>query len=800
MQFLNKVKKKLKSGTWYPLYNSFYENVRLDQKMILLESRSGQALESNILALLKELQKEAYSTFRVILSVKKNVEEDIRNKVQKYGLRVDRYVRTGSLEYYYLLGKAGFLVNDTSFPGRFVKKKGQIYLNTWHGTPLKKMGRDNMAEKVSMGNVMRNLLSADYLVFPNQFMEEKMSDAYMLPYLYKGTILHEGYPRNDVFKSQTNVENLKSEQGFSGKKLFAYLPTFRGEFDHLQEMQDFHILKDFLKCLDEGMKKDEFLLVKLHPFMKETVSFDDYTHIQEFPKQWDTYEGLNACDALITDYSSVFYDYANTGRKVILYAYDREEYMQTRGMYEDIRDYPFFYAEEKEKVLRFLHESGGEPTVDFLHRYATYEDGCGAEKICRHVFLKEVCCRTERFSRDKKENILIYGGDLNKNGVTTALCCMLEALDLDKYRYFVSFRTNSVKDHAESLERLPEKTFLYPMASEMNMDVLTAIALMGKMTFGWDFAWIRKRIERAYRREWKKHFGDSEFRHVIHYNGYEAYVTRLLQEADCKRTIWVHSDMVQELKVRKNHNYHILKEAYQKYDHVVTVSSDMVESARAIGGKGANIKVIENCHDYLGVRNRAEEEICFDAETESNVSLERLKEILSEKGDKFINIGRFSPEKGHKRLIEAFERYWENHRESYLIIIGGLGELYEETLTFAREKSSSKHIILIRSMRNPLPVLKRCDLFLLSSFYEGLGLVLLEADALGVPVMACDVKGPRGFLKKYGGILLDDSADGIYQGMELYARENICPLNVNYEETNKISVSQIEMLLDGSIQ
>ena len=62
-----------------------------------------------------------------------------------------------------------------------------------------KMGRDNRLEMVTMGNVMRNLLCADYLVFPNLFMEEKMADAYMLRGLYRGTVLHEGYPRNDVF-------------------------------------------------------------------------------------------------------------------------------------------------------------------------------------------------------------------------------------------------------------------------------------------------------------------------------------------------------------------------------------------------------------------------------------------------------------------------------------------------------------------------------------------------------------------------------------------------------------------------
>ena len=137
MGFADKAKKKLKNGSWYPLYNSFYEKTKLKKNMILLESRSGKALESNILAILKELQKDAYRKFTLVLSVHRSAEDEIRGKLRRNGIRVSRTVRTGSLSYYKALSQAGYLVNDTTFPGRFIKKDGQIYLNTWHGTPLK---------------------------------------------------------------------------------------------------------------------------------------------------------------------------------------------------------------------------------------------------------------------------------------------------------------------------------------------------------------------------------------------------------------------------------------------------------------------------------------------------------------------------------------------------------------------------------------------------------------------------------------------------------------------------------------
>lgn len=314
MSFLGKVKKKLRNGSWYPFYNTFYEKNNLDPHMILLESRSGKALESNILSLLKELCQEPYRSFTLVLSVHRDSENEIKEKLQKNSIQGVRFVRTGSVAYYHALSRAGYLVNDTSFPGRFIKKEGQIYLNTWHGTPLKKMGRDNRPEMVTMGNVQRNLLDSDYLVFPNQFMEEKMSGAYMLDSLYRGTVLREGYPRNDIFRQPANL-HLKEQVGLQGKKLLAYLPTFRGNFNALDDQGYMQTLSQNLSLWDSQLNEDEILLIKLHPFLHGLEDFSGYHHILPFPASWDTYEGLSVCDTLITDYSSVFYDYANSGKK-----------------------------------------------------------------------------------------------------------------------------------------------------------------------------------------------------------------------------------------------------------------------------------------------------------------------------------------------------------------------------------------------------------------------------------------------------------------------------------------------------
>lgn len=796
MQLMKTIKNKLGHGTWYPFYNGFYERVRLNPRMILLESRGGKALESNIFTILKELSAEPYRKFYLVLSVRKESEESVKEKLKYHNLRVNKIVRTGSVDYYYYLSRAGYLVNDTSFPGRFIKKDGQIYLNTWHGTPLKKMGRDNRSEAVTMGNVMRNLLCADYLIFPNQYMEDKMTDAYMLRELYRGTVIHEGYPRNDIFQNPGKGLELKGAEGFSGKRLIAYMPTFRGKFSQVEETGFIRSLKKSLKIWEGSLKEQEILLVKLHPFVQSQIDFKCYSRIRAFPKEWDTNEGLNACDVLITDYSSVMYDYAISRRKVIIYAYDLKKYSDCRGLYEDLSDYPFRIAETAKQVMEYLHEPLEDVPEEFLEKYATWEDGAGAEKICRQVFLGKSCCRLEHFTGDGKENILIYGGDLSQNGITTALCAMLGELDLSKYHYFISFRSEYLRDYPERLERIPDHVGIFPLASELNADLLTAIAFLVWLKTGKESRWSRNRIEKAYRREWKKHFGNCQFRNVVHYNGYETYVTSLLKVADCPRTIWVHNDMEQEIKIKQNQSFYLLRDAYRSYDRVVAVSEDILDSIYDISGRRDNVQVISNLLGYREILERAKQPVAFDSDTVSNVSLKELNRILEDCGEKFINIGRFSPEKGHRRLITAFDRYWKTHEESYLIIIGGYGPLYKDLLKFAGTKKAHAHIILLMRVSNPMPILKKCDLFLLSSFYEGLGLVLLEADALGIPVAACDVRGPRKFLREHGGMLVEDSAEGLLQAMEQYHAERMQAMHVDYEALNEESLKKCEELMD----
>lgn len=792
--FISKVKKKLKSGAWYPFYNTFYEKVPVDKKEILLVSRSGLALESNILAILKELNQPEYKNFRKVLAVQKNKKDQIQKKLERYGISVDKFVYTSEPSYYYHLSKAGWLINDTTFPGRWIKKDEQTYLNVWHGTPLKKMGQDNIEERYDTGNVMRNLLQSDYLVFPNLYMEEKMSGAYNLKELYQGTVLHEGYPRNCIFFSPEKGAELKKALGYSGIQLSVYMPTFRGLANAVDEDKHIKLIKTYLNRIDTQLTDSQILLVKLHPFVQSQLTMDSYRHIRPFPEGYDTYDVLNACDVLITDYSSVMYDFAVTGRRTLLFAYDLEDYRGHRGMYEDISSYPFPLVRTPEELIRELNSDSGHPDDAFLQKYCTFEREEATRNLCQHVLLGKKVCKSISMPGTPKKKVLIYTGSLLPNGITTAFYSLIHHLDPSSCEYYIVFRTHSIKDHPEKLNNIPEGYHFYPLATEMNLDFLTAAAQILYMNWGFTAFGIGKRLEHAYKREWKKHFGCVSFDHAVHYDGYGNYMIALFGAAPCTKSIWAHNDMEMEIEKKHNVSRPLLQKAYSIYDHVIPVGEDIRGAAERIGGHPEKIQVISNYMDVDLIRSKSQKPLVFDENTESTVPVERLQEILDSSDLKFINVGRFSPEKGHERLIRAFDRFWTTHPDTWLIIIGGMGNLYTDTCKLATSVKSGDHIILLKSMSNPMPVVKACDFFLLSSFYEGQVLVVPEADILGVPTAACDVNGARAFIQQYGGTLLPNSEDGLVQGMEMFIEGKIHTMNVDYEKRNQDILSKCEKL------
>lgn len=778
-------------------YETYYQHcwnkMPIRENRILFESRTGKEFASNLWHLLQEIYKEK-EKYDIGVLVTKECREQVEKKFQQAGVSNVTFVTVYSALYYQWISTAKYLFVDTSMERIYVKREGQILINTWHGTPLKKMGRDENTSAYAMWNIQRNFLMSDYLLYPSEAMCNIMMEAYQIAPLYQGKVLLEGYPRNRVFFKEEQ-EHIRERLGLLGKQIIMYMPTWRGIVGKEKQQEQLAKTKELLDVLDEQLSDSQVMFVKLHPFVNQALSMDGYRHIRNYEEKEDVYAFLTCCDTLVTDYSSIFFDFANARKKIILFPYDLEEYEKERGLYMNLEQLPFPVVYDVAELSKELQTKISYDDGEFLETFCTYDNADAAKRIVDHVIRGNKCCKEMVFEKHQKKNVLLYGSEFGKSGITTALLNVFDNIDLQEKNYFVAIDELALEKDCKRLELLPKDAYFMPAGNTMHFSFLEAVAYYLYFHWNRNGRWVQKKMKRLFQRECKRRFHGAEFSEVIQYTGYEVRHIKLYQEFDCPKAIWVHNDMLEEIRLRKNQHLLTLKDAYGIYDVVAIVTEDLQEATRTIGGANANIVTVNNCHNYTEVKRKGKLPVAFDEDTKANVTEQQLIEILASDAKKIITVGRFSPEKGHHMLIEAFGRCLQSNPDSYLIIIGGHGPLYEETVAAA--KAVSQRILVIKSMRNPMAVMAKCDLFVLPSYYEGLGLTLLEADTLGLPTIATDVQGPRGFVTEHGGTLVPPTVDGLCMGIEQFLAGKVKPMLVDYETYNQKAAKQFLKLFDG---
>ncbi|GAA3238880.1 bifunctional glycosyltransferase family 2 protein/CDP-glycerol:glycerophosphate glycerophosphotransferase [Actinocorallia longicatena] len=303
------------------------------------------------------------------------------------------YVIAGTRSYLRTMARAKYFVNNVNFTDDPVKRPGQVYLQTQHGTPLKKMGLDQMdhpvgAAEMDFDQLIERADKWDYLVSANPLM----SEAWVRSYPAKYQLLETGYPRNDRLFHATPQERarLRAELGIpEGKTAILYCPTHRDYQKNFTPMFD---LAKFARALGD----DFVLLLRAHYFYKvkdlglpEGSVIDVSAH--------PTVEDLAiASDALLTDYSSIMFDYAVLDQPVVIYANDWDTYRLTRGVNFDLMAEPpgAVATTEHELVETFRTGAfGGDAAAKlrgaFRAKFCVWEDGHAAERVVRRVFLGE---------------------------------------------------------------------------------------------------------------------------------------------------------------------------------------------------------------------------------------------------------------------------------------------------------------------------------------------------------------------------------------------------------------------------
>lgn len=775
-------------------YVKYWKKSCVKDNYIFLESQQGKNLNGNIFYIAKELNSSLYDNYEIYLSYSKERKEDFVNLLNNYGLKKIQLVELGSKQYYIKLSAAKYIFNDTSFLTFFIKKPEQIYVNTWHGTPLKTLGKDVKNDRFKIGNIQKNFLTADYILAPNDYTQQKLTESYMLNEIYDGKFLKCGYPRNSVFFDNDRRNKIREQLEFGNKQIIAYMPTWRGIVGQVHNEIDF--MEDLLKSIDKNLNDYQVMYVNLHPFMTSYIDFSQYQHIKMFPKQFETYDFLNVADCLITDYSSVFFDFANTKRKIILYVPDEKEYVHERGLYLDLQELPFVKTYNVEQLINEINNSDCYSYESFMKTYCQLESYMTTRQLCQHVLFQNNSIVEVKAQKNGKKNVLIFAGRMVNNGITTSLINLLNYMDSEKYNIIISMTAHNAKEGESFIHTLPNYVSYYPHSGKMVVSFFQFIYL-GLYYFRLIPRYKSNKImNHILQYEKQRLYNGMHVDHVIDFRGYVFLNIWLFCQFQCKKTIFVHSDMIQEMKNKNNQHPWTLEYAYQHYDNVAVVSEGIKDSTIAISHKSDNIVVCENIIDYKTIENKGKQEMTFDDHSEISVDKQLFIQKMNNSCFTFVNVGRFSKEKGHFRLLEAFKQVHQQFPDTQLLIIGGYGKLYSSLMKKINKYGLNECVFLVKNLSNPLPLVKQCDGFVLSSFYEGFGLVLAEANILNISIISTDIVGARGFMKKYKGCIYPNNTDGIYQGMlDLYHRK-VEIIDVDYQQYNQEAIEQFYSLID----
>ncbi|MCS0639178.1 bifunctional glycosyltransferase family 2 protein/CDP-glycerol:glycerophosphate glycerophosphotransferase [Streptomyces sp. LP05-1] len=335
-----------------------------------------------------------------------------------------RVLVPGTAAYWTALARSGYLVNNVNFDRRLVKRRGQVFVQTQHGTPLKHMGLDLQYRPAAGGSMdfpalLRNIDKWDYLVSANRHSSLVWERVYPAPY----RMLEYGSPRNDVFQRATaeDVARLRAALGIpEGHTAILYAPTHR---DYARPQPALLDPERLLTTLGPGF----VLLVRPHPVLGAPAPVPAPATVPDpvpagrhpgglpdaarHPRLIDVSAGAGASgaagpltveelclasDALVTDYSSLMFDYAGLDRPIVLHTPDWAAYAAARGVYFDVRECPpgpvTAGQEELAEVFRSGRWRGEHPDrlrAAFRARFCPYDDGHAAERVVRHVFLGE---------------------------------------------------------------------------------------------------------------------------------------------------------------------------------------------------------------------------------------------------------------------------------------------------------------------------------------------------------------------------------------------------------------------------
>lgn len=571
-------------------YAENYDKTKIEVNTILYEVRDGTSFTDSPRSIFNYLiNNKSYENYsHVIVYDKEHLEDFPLDELKKFS-NVELVQRDTYLYMSWLL-RANYLITNSTFRSSFLKKEGQVYINTWHGTPLKHMGDAYTFDPLNAQNVRRNFLMTDYLISPNSHTTRIFLDDYKLNGLWDGKILENGLPRNDLNQYNSRGHILKEliANGIEineEKQTVVYMPTWTGT--DVNDAKDVsNQLNSLIESVNNQLNNKINFLIKVHPFVYDIVKNDDLIKNYLIPNQYDSNEIFKITDCLITNYSSVFFDFLVTSRPIIFYNWDADIYNQNRGNYISEDSLPGPSAKNIEELLEYLKDIE-EFQNKHLYKYklareayVPNEDANMIEEYVSTIFKNEQGKLKVVTPENGKIKILIHPGALYDNGITSSFLNLVNQIDYSKYDVTAFLHAskdleviNNLKKINSNVRKMYKPGLPIYTLDENIKDRYLKNDIPNETVSDTLFP------EEGYIRESKRLFGDSKFDAVIDFSGYSYFWAKYLVVSSAPVKIaYMHNDLWAETNREVNGEYPLRNDLfgifslYSKFSKLVSVS------------------------------------------------------------------------------------------------------------------------------------------------------------------------------------------------------------------------------------
>jgi CDP-glycerol glycerophosphotransferase (TagB/SpsB family)/glycosyltransferase involved in cell wall biosynthesis len=778
--------------TWPVEYRAWSRTQPIDPDLVLYESFAGNGMLDNPEAIFRALLADPEEQHRTHVWALDDLSAHPTVMSEFHSDPRVRFVRRGSFGYSRALATAGLLINNATFPSEFGKRPGQTYVNTWHGTPLKAMGYDEPDGAVSSRNVLRNFMMADYLLSSSAYMSERMYEqAYRLTNVATARIIEEGLPRtdrqvlDDAGRSEV-CERLRRRGVTLGEKdrIVLYAPTWRGRSFHAPA-HDAHDLASRAAELESLLPRGHRVLLKTHQQVAQAARADPTAAGRLVPNDFPTNLLLGVVDVLVTDYSSVMFDFLATGRPLVLFTPDLDAYQTERGLYLDPAELPgpvLATVEEVAEVVGAVGTGGprdpqtthGRAYAAARRRFAPYDDGSVTQRVL-DVVLRHgpESSRVRSVKRDERPTLLIHLGGLTTNGITSSALNLLRAIDHDAFDVSIIRNHSVMPERVANVSRIDPRVRQFVRVGGMAMSRRHYLARRRLLSGRGASLGLEKRqwLDGLLRAEWSRTVGQARFDHIIDFSGYSPLWAYLISTATAgTRSIWLHNDLkadqMRTVGGRHPHedNLRGVFSAYSRFDRLVSVSSALREV------NASRLAEWAPAERFVAARNVIDHErVLASAQMIPDPAILRFMSGSFI----FVTVGRLSPEKNHLRLMEAFAEVHRERTDTRLVVIGSGPMLEAITMRISR-LGLSDAVVLTGTLANPWALMARCNCLVVSSDYEGQPMTILEARALRLPVVATDFASAASALPDGEGLIVPRTPGGLARGM-LAARAGEVP-------------------------